>query len=217
MDGPDIPREPIAPASARELLEKYLYGQDDVNVILRFAEEHRLSKDSMVWLLTSILKINTNLVVELLSAIKGVDEAISRSEAWSRKQAGGMEELGQRLRTQISQAANNGAATLDLKLAKVSALMREFEKFTDNLSAAARDFASASEAFKKLINAKDTESALKALTDAITRNAKQEVRKFALEMMDQLSLYRHRKPTGLYIISLLNLAGVAAIIAKAVF
>lgn len=70
------------PQSARELLERYTYGPGEIEAILRFADENNLLKDDFVWLLTAVLKVNTNLVAELL-------QAIVAGESWK----GGMHDL----------------------------------------------------------------------------------------------------------------------------
>src|SRR3546814_9171516 len=93
MKKPHIELQNLSSTSARELLEKYLYGSGDVELILRFAEEHNLEKDNLVWLLTGILKVGSNLVNDLLRATQNTGEVIAVAETQRRTSMQDAEEL----------------------------------------------------------------------------------------------------------------------------
>ncbi|MFK3889744.1 hypothetical protein [Sphingomonas sp. NPDC079357] len=212
MDGLDISFDPALPASARELLEKYTYGDDDVNLILRFAEKHGLGKDSMVWLLTAILKVNTNLVTTLLRAIGGVEQTVEGTKDWSRAQAAAIQAMGQQLQAQIREERNTTAGQLTQAVADARELTNTLKRVARSLDTAARDFEKTREVFGHLIKADDTDSALAALVEKVTVGAKLEAKHFVLETLADWDIRTNPPPLGLYLLTVLQIALTLAVI-----
>lgn len=151
MEKPHIVLDPLSSVSARELLEKYLYGSGDVELILRFAEEHNLEKDNLVWLLTSILKVESNLVNDLLNAIRHTTEILNATDAHRQTSKKDAAELADRLVAQIATAAAHGAGQLDLRIAKIERLMGDVNKLAADFETAHANFKGTRTYFKKFI------------------------------------------------------------------
>ncbi len=151
MEKHHIGLHPLSSASARELLEKYTYGSGDVELILRFAEDHNLDKDNLVWLLTSILKVGSNLVNDLLRAIQHTGEMIAVAETQRRTSMQDAAELADRLAAQMSTAASQSAGQLDMRIAKIERLGRDVGKLAADFERAHADFKYTRDSFKKFV------------------------------------------------------------------
>ncbi|OHD09298.1 hypothetical protein CD928_19075 [Sphingopyxis sp. GW247-27LB] len=151
MKKPHIDLQTRSSTSARELLEKYLYGSGDVELILRFAEEHNLEKDNLVWLLTGILKVGSNLVNDLLRATQYTGEVIAVAETQRRTSMQDAEELAGRLVAQISTAASQSAGQLDMRIAKIERLGRDVSQLAAHFASAHGEFKYTRDSFQKFI------------------------------------------------------------------
>lgn len=151
MKKPHIDLQTLSSTSARELLEKYLYGSGDVELILRFAEEHNLEKDNLVWLLTGILKVGSNLVNDLLRATQYTGEVIAVAETQRRTSMQDAEELADRLAAQMSTAASQSAGQLDIRIAKFERLVRGVDQLAADFNNAHADFKGTRTHFKKFL------------------------------------------------------------------
>jgi hypothetical protein len=156
------PRQPgSTPTSARDLLERYTYGPGEIETILRFADEHNLLKDDFVWLLTSVLKVNTNLVTELL-------QAIAAGESWKSDMNGLWRDMSQhlvglkdQLVGQLEGAAARSAGDIAVQVARLEALIQGMAAFNRNMVAVAKDFRAAREVFSRTLDTADQGSAFK--------------------------------------------------------
>ncbi len=151
------------PQSARELLERYTYGPGEIEAILRFADENNLLKDDFVWLLTAVLKVNTNLVAELL-------QAIVAGESWK----GGMHDLWRdmsqhliglkdQLVGQIECAAARSAGDIAVQVARLEVMARDLAAFNKNMVVVAKDFRATRDVLSRTLDTADQGSAFKLL------------------------------------------------------
>lgn len=165
MDRIDFRYDGALPTNARELLEAYTYGQGDTELILRFAEEYGLSKDNYVWLLTAVLKVNTNLVIQLLQAIAAGEEWTQAMNSFGRESRKAMQALCDQLIGQIEAAGNRNAGQIAVEVSRLEKLVGELRVFNKHFLAASQDFQSAQALFKKVYDAPDQKSAIAALLE----------------------------------------------------
>ena len=123
-------------ASARQLLERFYHGHGpEVEQILRFAHDHKLNEDNLVFLLVSILKGNVELVRCILLAIDDVIRVIDNSEDAGKK----LRALTQALIAQIEAAANRSAGRLNLAADRLSTTVAQVDRLCNGIEIAARE------------------------------------------------------------------------------
>ncbi len=183
-------------SSARNLLEQLCYGHSiEVTAILRFADEHQLQRDDLVFLLVSILKVNEGLVFNLLEAAELIAQLIAsaRTEA-----AGIVSDAGTRaaeltsltagLVARIEEAAKNAAIPLGEAASRIESAVQQTDGLARGLAVLGRDFRSTSEAVRKLSGSDDSTRIIAGMHDFIGMQARDYLTAHGMEVIREMRL-----------------------------
>ncbi|PKP92680.1 hypothetical protein DAH66_02525 [Sphingomonas koreensis] len=190
--------------SARVLLERYCYGHTpDVEAILRFAHDHRLTEDNLVFLLVAILKVNEGIVGNLLTAITSADHVIDNA-----KHAGqALRTLSQTEIAQIEAAGIRAAGHLNVAADRLMRTAAEAEQLGERMLAASGDLIAARGAFEHATELIHGRRALDSMIETIRRQAQADLRGYHSEIIEGLQSDIRRELRGIHAYGLIGLGG----------
>lgn len=188
--------------SARELLEGFLYGHvAEIEAIIRFARQHGLDDDNLVFLLVSILKVNEVLVQRLLSAIDAAERVIDNS-----KQAGSqLRALAQTLTAQMAEVANSNAGHLNLAADRLTRSIVRAEDLCGHIVRASQDLQGARSAFEQAVGLSEGSKALDSLLDHIRTQARVDLREYHAEVITELEHTVGREAWAIHLYGIVGL------------
>jgi len=204
MSAPNSDQFNDGAASARVLLERYCYGHTpDVEAILRFAHDHRLTEDNLVFLLVAILKVNEGIVGNLLTAITSADRVIDNARI-----------AGQALRTlsqteigQIEAAGLRAAGHLNVAADRLMRSAAKAEQLCERILAAGGDLNAAHGAFEHAAELTGGRRALDSMIDMIRKQAQADLRGYHGEIIQGLQSDVRRELRGIHAYGLIGLGG----------
>ncbi|WP_066663865.1 MULTISPECIES: hypothetical protein [unclassified Sphingomonas] len=196
-------------ASARALLERYLYGHaPEVEAVLRFAHDHRLDEDNLVFLLVAILKVNETTVRLLLTSVADADRVIENA----RKMGKDLHALSQKLIAQQEAAAIRAAGHLNVAADRFSGLMVRANDLGDRLLVASGELQAARGVFEHAAGISEGRFALNSLIERIRAQAQADLRVYHSELIEELDLSVRRKVWAVHLYGLAALLGISLII-----
>lgn len=184
MDTPDgTPNGPPA-RSARELLELFHYGHyHEVEQILRFAREHRLEDDNLVFLLVAILKGNETLVQCILEAIVGTERVIDNSREAGKE----LRALEQQIIAQVEGAAARSAGRLNLAADRLTRTVAQVDELCEGILSAARGLVRVEGVLDRALEIREGGVALDRLSAHIRLQALADLRGYHAEIVEGLA------------------------------
>ncbi|WP_422058119.1 hypothetical protein [Sphingomonas sp.] len=190
--------------SARALLERYCYGHTpDVEAILRFAHDHRLTEDNVVFLLVAILKVNERIIGNLLTAIASADRVIDNA-----KHAGqALRTLSQTEIAQIEAAGIRAAGHLNVAADRLMRTAAKAEQLCERILAAGGDLTAARGAFEHAAELRSGQRALDSMIEMIRRQAQADLRGYHGEIIEGLQSDIRRELRGIHAYGLIGLGG----------
>ncbi|MBA4763128.1 hypothetical protein [Sphingomonas sp.] len=190
--------------SARVLLERYCYGHTpDVEAILRFAHEHQLTEDNLVFLLVAVLKVNEGIVGNLLSAITSADRVIDNA----RHAEQALRTLSQTEIAQIEAAGIRAAGHLNVAADRLMRTAAQAERLCERILAAGGDLSAAHGAFEHAVELTSGRRALDSLIETIRRQAQADLRGYHGEIIQGLQSDIRRELRGIHAYGLIGLGG----------
>ena len=195
--------------SARALLEGFVYGHvAEIEAIIRFARQHGLDDDNLVFLLVSVLKVNEVLVQRLLSAIDAAERVIDNS-----KQAGSqLRALAQTLTAQMAEVANGNAGRLNVAADRLTRSILRAEELSGNVVAASQDLQRARGAFEQAVGLSDGSKAMDSLLDHIRTQARVDLREYHVEVIKELERTVGREAWAIHVYGIVGLMVLAVFI-----
>lgn len=208
-DTPDLTGISYDAQSARELLERFHYGHiAEIEAIIRFAYERGLQDEDTVFLLTSILKVNEQLVRYLLAAIAEAGRVIDNS-----KEAGAqLRALAQTLVAQIAQVANTSAGQLNVAADRFARGIFRAEDLCGHLVAASQDLQAARGVFERAAGLSGGMMALDSLLDHIRTQARTDLREYHAEVIKELECEVARNAWAVHLYGIVSLLVMAVLI-----
>ncbi|TKD50608.1 hypothetical protein [Sphingomonas baiyangensis] len=191
-------------ASARVLLERYCYGHTpEVEAILRFAHDHHLTEDNLVFLLVAILKVNEGIVGNLLTAITSADRVIDNA-----KHAGqALRTLSQTEIAQIEAAGIRAAGHLNVAADRLMRTAAKAEGLCAQMLAASGDLKAAHGAFEHAAELTHGRRALDSMIEMIRKQAQADLRGYHVEVVEGLKSEVRRELRGTHAYGLIGLGG----------
>jgi hypothetical protein len=190
--------------STRVLLERYCYGHTpDVEAILRFAHDHRLTEDNLVFLLVAILKVNEGIVGNLLTAITSADRVIDNA----RHAGQALRTLSQTETAQIEAAGIRAAGHLNVAADRLMRTAGKTEQLCEQILAASGDLKAAHGAFEYAAEFTSGRRALDSMIEMIRRQAQADLRGYHGEIVQGLQSDVRRELRGIHAYGLIGLGG----------
>lgn len=192
-------------ASARQLLERFYYGHGpEVEQILRFAHDHKLDEDNLVFLLVSILKGNEELVRYILQAIDSTDRVIDNSKEAGRK----LRALEQSLVAQIEEAANRSAGRLNMAADRLTATVAQVDRLCNGIEVATRELVRCGGVFNRAAELGNGERTLDRLISDIRKQALSDARFYYAEIGEEMYRKIERRLHMLHVYGIIGSIGV---------
>lgn len=174
----------VRKVTARELLEKFHGGHtEDVERILRFASEHHLENDDMVFLLTAILKGNENLVLLLLKALIAAEQTLLNFDLRTKRL---MMHTKQVMIGQIEEATSRATGRLNTAADRVSGTIKIAEELSVQLACSSQDVRSARDTLQRMIELPEGTAAVDRLWIRVGAEAREYLRMHGDAVVDEI-------------------------------